>query len=42
MEDESREEYRKPSGDRVGGFVVYRQTKELVEMLNKQVKSVLE
>ena len=31
----------KPSGDNPGGFVVYRQTVELVEMLNKQVVSVL-
>jgi len=33
---------RKPSGDMPGGFVVYNQTVELVEMLNRRVDSVLD
>lgn len=33
---------RRPSGDMPGGFVVYNQTVELVEMLNRRVDSVLD
>ena len=32
----------RPSGDRANGFVVYKQTTELVKMLNKQPPSVLD
>jgi hypothetical protein len=32
----------KPSGDTPGGFVVYRQTTELVQMLNRGGPSILD
>eukprot|EP01050_Picozoa_sp_SAG11_P010224 SAG11_NODE_1013_length_6187_cov_15.834593_2_plen_76_part_00 len=34
-------EAARPSGDKAGGFVVYAQTVELVEMLGKSAGSVL-
>ena len=32
----------RPSGDAEGGYVIYQQTTELVKMLNRNVKSVLD
>ena len=40
--NDSNHEGRRPSGDMPGGFVVYNQTVELVDMLNRQVDSVLD